>query len=125
MADMRRKMSAPQLYETYIQNAAISLIHILLLQLRIYRQYRKETGDTKPTLIASTASPYKFAGSVMSDIDPENAKLDDTQLIDLLSKKSGTSIPNAIKGLFTAPVIHKGECDKDEMKDKVKEFLAI
>ena len=91
----------------------------------VYRQYRKETGDTKPTLIASTASPYKFAGSVMSDIDPENAKLDDSQVIDLLSRKSGTSIPDAIKGLFTAPVIHKGECDKDEMKDKVKEFLAI
>ena len=91
----------------------------------VYNRYREETGDTKTTLIASTASPYKFAGSVMCAIDPENKKLNDIQVIDMLSEKSGTKIPKAIKELISAPVRHKGECGKDGMKDKVMEFLKI
>lgn len=91
----------------------------------VYRKYRKETGDDNLTVIASTASPYKFAGSVMSAIDPANKKLNDIQLIDALSNKSMTKVPKAIKELISAPVRHKGECDKEGMENKVREFLGI
>ncbi len=91
----------------------------------VYRKYRKENADDTVTVIASTASPYKFAGSVMCAIDPDNKKLNDIQMIDKLSEKSGTKIPKAIKELISAPVIHRGECDSSEMKDAVKKFLNI
>ena len=37
----------------------------------VYKAYRKDSKDDRKTVIASTASPYKFAGSVMSAIDPK------------------------------------------------------
>ena len=40
---------------------------------KVYEQYREETGDETPALIASTASPYKFAGSVTSSIGKEES----------------------------------------------------
>ena len=35
----------------------------------VYRNYAKTTGDTKKTVIASTASPYKFSRSVVEAIE--------------------------------------------------------
>ncbi|MCR4989505.1 MAG: threonine synthase [Lachnospiraceae bacterium] len=90
---------------------------------RVYRQYRHDTGDDAVTVIASTASPYKFTGSVMRAIDTCYAGQSDMDLIQKLSKLSGTEIPNAIKELKDAPVLHDIVCDKDEMKETVKRLL--
>ena len=62
----------------------------------VYKAYKEDSKDDRKTVIASTASPYKFAGSVMSAIDPKYKGQDDFKLIEELQKVSGTELPNAI-----------------------------
>ena len=88
-------------------------------------QYRKESGDEKKCLVASTASPYKFIHSVMTAIDDKYAKKDEFELIDELSALSATEIPNAIKEIRNAQIRHNRECDSDKMKEIVKEILNV
>ena len=90
-----------------------------------YDKYVKETGDTTPTVIASTASPYKFTRSVMNAIDSEYDSKSDFELVDELSKLSKVKVPQAIEDIRTAPVLHDTVCDKEDMLKVVKGFLGI
>jgi len=90
-----------------------------------YDKYVQATGDDTVTVIASTASPYKFARSVMNAIDKKYDSMSDFELIDELCKISNVAVPNAIEEIRTAPVLHKTECEKDEMKQAVKAFLNM
>ena len=91
----------------------------------VYEKYRKETGDQTKTVIASTASPYKFTRSVMDAIDEKYDALGDFELADELSRISGTAVPKAIEDIRTAPVLHKTVCDAADMKQTVMDFLGI
>ncbi|MBQ9123679.1 MAG: threonine synthase, partial [Lachnospiraceae bacterium] len=84
-----------------------------------------ETGDATKTVIASTASPFKFTRSVMDAIDSKYEGMDDFVLVDELSKIANVAIPNAIEEIKTAPVLHTKVCDKEDMKQVVKDFLAM
>lgn len=88
-------------------------------------QYRKDSGDDKKCLVASTASPYKFIHSVMSAIDVKYADVDEFELIDELSRISGTEIPNAIEEIRNADICHTRECEAGDMKAAVKEILGV
>ena len=91
-----------------------------------YHKYKAATGDDKtPTVIASTASPYKFTRSVMDAIDPAYDAEDDFELVDELNKVSKTAIPKAIEEIRTAPVLHDTVCETAAMEDEVKKILGI
>ena len=91
-----------------------------------YDKYKAATGDDKtPTVIASTASPYKFTRSVMDAIDPAYDAEDDFELVDELNKVSKTAIPKAIEEIRTAPVLHDTVCETVAMEDEVKKILGI
>ena len=91
-----------------------------------YDKYKAATGDDKtPTVIASTASPYKFTRSVMDAIDPAYDAEDDFELVDELNKVSKTAIPKAIEEIRTAPVLHDSVCETAGMEDEVKKILGI
>ncbi len=77
------------------------------------------------TVIASTASPFKFTKSVMSAIDGNDSGRPDFELVDELSALSGVQVPQAIEEIRTAPVRHKKVCEIGEMQSVVKEFLQI
>ncbi len=92
----------------------------------VYGKYVAETGDRKKTVIASTASPYKFTRSVMNAID--HAKyhaMGDFELVDELSMISGTAVPKAIEEIRNAEVRHQTVCEVNEMQDVVKRLLDI
>lgn len=92
----------------------------------VLHKYRKATGDATKTVVASTASPFKFTRSVMDAID--KAKYDsmtDFELVDELSKIANVAVPNAIEEIRTAPVLHDTVCDKEDMKAVVMRFLGI
>lgn len=91
----------------------------------VYDKYRAETKDRTKTVIASTASPYKFTRSVMTAIDKKYDEMDDFALVDELCKISGTEVPAAIEEIRTAPVLHDIQCDKTEMKEAVAAFLGL
>ena len=91
----------------------------------VYGKYVAETGDHKTTVIASTASPFKFTRSVMDAIDIKYDAMGDFELVDELSKIAKVKVPNAIEEIRTAPVLHDTQCDVDKMKDTVKSFLGM
>ncbi len=91
----------------------------------VNEQYVCNTGDDHVTLIASTASPYKFTRSVMEAIDPAHAEEEDFALADHLCELSGVPVPAAIEEIRTAPVVHDTVCEKSEMTDVILRFLQI
>lgn len=91
----------------------------------VYEDYKKATGDDTITVVASTASPYKFMGSVMSAIDDKYASMDDFALIDELEKVAGVSVPKAVDDIRNAPVLHNNVCEKNEMEKMVTDFLGV
>jgi len=90
---------------------------------RVYEDYVKATGDTRHTLIASTASPFKFTRSVVDGIGIDSKSNNDFELIDILAEKTGLSVPESIQGLADRPIYHKTTCEKTEMKKVVEEIL--
>lgn len=89
----------------------------------VYRKYVKETGDQKKTVIASTASPYKFSRSVMEAILGKEDDRDEFQLIDEMEKASGVKIPAAIEEIRNAQIRHSRQCTPEDMKAEVAEIL--
>ena len=95
----------------------------------VYDKYRKSTGDKTPTVIASTASPYKFPHSVLSAIDKSEAEETGENEQDVFAKMerlaalSGVSIPAAVEELKTAPVRHNTVCGKDQMQAVTEALL--
>lgn len=92
----------------------------------VYKKYTEETRDTKKTVIASTASPYKFTRSVMEAIDSEKyASMGDFELVDRLSEISEVPVPNAIEEIRNAEIRHNTVAEVDEMPGVVKKILGI
>ncbi|MBQ6025037.1 MAG: threonine synthase [Lachnospiraceae bacterium] len=91
----------------------------------VYNKYKAKTGDDTCTVIASTASPYKFSRAVLNSISPEYDKKDDFELFDELHKLSGVEIPEAIKDIISAPVLHKTVCAKDGLEAEVVRIYKL
>ena len=91
----------------------------------VYNKYKAETQDETPTVIASTASPFKFTRSVMQAIGEDDAAKTDMELTDDLSKIANVDIPGAIDEIRNAPVRHKTICEVADMPKVVCEFLGI
>ncbi|MBP5281695.1 MAG: threonine synthase [Lachnospiraceae bacterium] len=91
----------------------------------VYEKFVAETKDDKKTVIASTASPFKFTRSVMNAIDAKYDSMTDFALVDELSKIANVKVPNAIEEIRTAPVVHDKQCDVDKMQSVVREFLGM
>jgi threonine synthase len=91
----------------------------------VYKDYVADTKDSTKTVIASTASPYKFTRSVMNAIDEKYDSMTDFELVDELSKISNTVVPQAIEDIRTAPVLHDMVCDTEKMQETVERILSI
>jgi threonine synthase len=92
---------------------------------KVYKKYKEATKDETKSVIASTASPFKFTRSVMNAIDPKYDAMGDFELVDELSKIGNVAVPNAIEEIRTAPVLHNTVVEVDEMTDAVKKFLGL
>jgi len=91
----------------------------------VYGKYVDETGDKAKTVIASTASPFKFTRSVMNAIDAKYDVMSDFELVDELSRIANVTVPQAIEDIRTAPVVHDVQCEVNEMKQVVRDFLKM
>ena len=91
----------------------------------VFEKYQSETGDKNITVIASTASPFKFTRSVMNAIDPKYDKMGDFELVDELSKIGNIKVPNAIEEIRNAEIRHNNSCEVDGMEAIVKKFLGM
>ncbi len=92
---------------------------------KVYEDYKAETGDTTKTLIASTASPYKFSGSVLSALDSSRVTDDEYAMVDILSEMSNIPVPSALAELKTKERRFSGSIDKNDMKEFVLSELGL
>jgi threonine synthase len=112
--------------------AAWAKYHYLLdthtaVALNVYEKYRKQTGDNSCTILASTASPFKFGTSVAQAIlSPELIKgKNEFELLEALSVETGMSIPEGIKDLDKRKIRHHTVTSAAEMEETVLSFLSI
>lgn len=90
----------------------------------VYQAYRVRTGDETPSLIASTASPYKFPRVAVAAVTGTDSG-DDFLAVDQLADLSGVAIPKAVEGLQTAPVRHDQVVAVADMQAAVESYLGL
>ena len=91
----------------------------------VYKKYLAETQDTTPTVIVSTASPYKFPKVVVESLTILTGQEDDFDLVKKLEKISGTPLPKAVSDLFGAPVLHDTVIPATDMQAAVEAYLVL
>ncbi len=93
----------------------------------VYDKYVISTGDMTKTIIASTASPFKFNESVAKAIFGDEAVegKNEFELLGLLAEQCGLDIPVGLDGLSDRAVLHDSVCNKDEMKEQVIKILGL
>ena len=89
----------------------------------VYKTYQEETGDTTPSIIVSTASPYKFTGSVMAALDKKEEGLNDFELLVKMEALLGEAMPKGIQNLDKRPIRHQKVVEKEALKQVVSDFL--
>ncbi len=117
------KETAEKINDLYKKTGYIIDTHTAVAA-KVYDKYKAETQDETKTVIASTASPYKFTRSVLTSIDAKYDALSDFGLCDELSKLGNVKIPNAIEEIRNAEVRHNTVCETNEMKNVVVSFLS-
>ena len=120
--DEETKATIKEVYETYNYlcdtHTAVAV--------KVCEDYRKETGDMTPVVVASTASPYKFCASVLTAIEG-SADGDEFAMLADLETKTGVNAPEQLRGLENKEVRFNNVCDKDadSMRKVVFDMLGI
>jgi len=91
----------------------------------VYQEYRKNSGDDSVTVIASTASPFKFPKSINDALNFADKGTPELMMVLKLADKVNMMVPKEIMDLAKKVVRHKETCKKDEMRDAIKKFLNI
>lgn len=119
--DTETKATIKRIYDKY----SYTLDTHSAVAVKVYEDYRRETGDTTKTIIASTASPYKFSASVLEAIEGKVSELDEFDMIDRLADISGYEIPQALASLKTKEIRFKDIIVKENQKDYVMDKLSV
>lgn len=88
-----------------------------------YEKYKAKSGDSTPAVIISTASPYKFAGDVLAAINGSTGNANAFPRLSELEKLSGVKIPAPIANLENEEIRHSNVCERNEIKDFIKNRL--
>ena len=89
---------------------------------RVAENYQKQTGDRREMVVVSTASPYKFNGSVLTALGFSTDGMDEFSMLDKLQELNDNPIPRGLASLRGKAVRHHDACARDEMKNFVAAF---
>lgn len=92
---------------------------------KVYEDYAKTTGDKTKTVIASTASPYKFSNSVLDALGEFDANADEFELVDKLAEITKLDVPASLAELKNKDIRFTNSINKENMKEFVLETLGI
>ena len=116
-------MAAEEIGRVYKEEGYVMDPHTAVAS-AVYQKYREKTCDTTKTIVVSTASPYKFSGTVLKAISGREFD-DEFEACDELERMTGVLMPEKLKELRTLPERHLSICDKEDMEKKVYEFLHV
>ncbi len=91
---------------------------------KVWKDYADRTGDSTPTLIASTASPYKFAAAIAESIGLGQGA-DPFETIEKLREETGIPVPEGLRDLKARRIIHKEVIRREDMKQRVRQLLGL
>ncbi len=92
----------------------------------VYEAYVARTGDNTPAVIVSTASPYKFASSVLDAVDDNyDDAMDEFQKVERLSALTKTEVPAPIANLESKEVRFKNVCTKENMGSVLLQMVGL
>lgn len=91
----------------------------------VYNDYTAKTGDQTPTVIASTASPYKFPKAVLTALNGSAPDIDEFDMADELSRQTGTTVPPQLANLKDKKVRFTNVCEIKDMEQQVYDLLKI
>lgn len=119
--DNETKATIKKIYDKY----SYTLDTHSAVAVKVYEDYRQSMGDTTKTVIASTASPYKFSASVLEAIEGKPSSLDEFDMVDRLKELSGYDIPASLAELKTKERRFKDVITKEQQKDYVLKQLSL
>ena len=119
--DMQTKQTIKSIFDKYSYTCDTHTA----VAVKVYEDYKVKTGDTTKTIIASTASPYKFSSSVLEALGNDDNTLDEFAKVEKLEEISGLEIPQSLAELKDKEVLFKTIIEKDSMKDYVFEVLGV
>ncbi|MFA0816301.1 MAG: threonine synthase [Anaerofustis sp.] len=90
---------------------------------KVYRDYRKKSGDETYTVILATASPFKFSKDVYAAID-EHPYSDDIEYMYALSRYTGLPLPKAVDQIERRPAKAESVIDSDQMREKIYDIIT-
>lgn len=91
----------------------------------VYDKYVSETGDKTPTVIASTASPYKFSKSVLSAIDDSKLDMSEFDMVDKLNSVTGVEVPKPLSSLKDKKSRFSDVVKSEDMPEYVLKTLGV
>lgn len=115
--------TAAEIKRVYEENHYIEDPHTAVAS-AVYKVYTERTGDARPTVIVSTASPYKFPVVAVEAVTGRSG-LTDFEALEQLHEVSGVPYPRAVDGLETAPVLHKTVVAAADMQKAVETYLGV
>ena len=93
---------------------------------KVYDEYVKATGDDIPTVIDSTASPYKFSASVLNAVlAGKTPELNEFEMVDELHNVTGADVPKPLASLKDKEVRFSDVCNKEDMSQMVFKLLNL
>ena len=119
------KNTEATIHEMFEQDKYLCDTHTAVA-INVYKQYVEETGDKTPSVIASTASPYKFSKAVLEAVEP-NATLPETEfdMVDELHKVSGAEVPAPLANLKNKTARFSDVTEVNDMENYVLGALGI
>ena len=119
--DEQTKATIKKIYDKY----SYTLDTHTAVAVKVYEDYKAKTGDATKTVIASTASPYKFSTAVLEAIEGKVSDIGEFDKVDRLNELSGYEVPKSLAELKDKEVRFKGTIARDDMKEFVLSSLSI
>lgn len=91
----------------------------------VYKDYVEKTGDNSKYLIASTASPFKFVGSMLKAMNVDIEGQNEFDLLKKLGDLTNLEIPAGLKDLDKLEILHQNECNKQNMREEISHILEL
>ena len=119
--DEQTKATIHEIYEKYSYTCDTHTA----VAVKVYEDYKKSTGDTTKTIIASTASPYKFSAAVLEAIEGKTSDISEYEKVDRISELSDIPVPSALADLKNKLERFNDVIDKNDQKAYVLKTLGI
>ncbi len=115
------EQTAKTIRETFEQHGYLADTHTAVA-IHAAEEYVRESGDSRPMVIDSTASPYKFANDVYRAVSGKEAT-SALDALDELAAFTNTSIPYPLAGLATRKINFEQVVDREDMAKAVLDYI--